>query len=163
MDSFVKDIITSKGDVLRVSLTDDISLISQEVKDAIGDIHIWGIELLRIDGTLTVGFDVLREIENFIHEVFRLKENVVILYYCDFLSPIPRTSKNSLPCQEYRSRLFERMFKRFTQLQSLDHIRLSVVTISGTNEKYYFHLIYRTVHAKYAALIASDLKEGLSK
>jgi len=162
-DSYVGDFTTSKGDVLRVSLTEDNSVISQEVREVIDDIHILGIELLRIEGTCTIGLDVFRGIESFISEVFQGKENAVILYYCDFLNPIPKTSKNSLPCQEYRSRLFENMFKRFTQQRRISNVRLSVITVSGIDEKYYFHVIYRDVHAKYAAITGSDIKEGLGK
>ena len=68
-----------------------------------------------------------------------------------------------MPPQEYRSRLFERMFQRYTHLQHLEGVRLSVVEINGINEKYYFHVIYRQEHSVMASIIGDDLKEGFGK
>jgi hypothetical protein len=75
----------------------------------------------------------------------------------------PNTSKNTMPPQEYRSRLFEKMFQRYVNLHNLSNVRLSVVEINGINEKYYFHVIYRESHLVLASMIGSDLKEGFGK
>ena len=68
-----------------------------------------------------------------------------------------------MPPQEYRSRLFERMFQRYVSQHKIENVRLSVVEINGINEKYYFHVIYREGHSMLASMIGSDLKEGFSK
>jgi hypothetical protein len=68
-----------------------------------------------------------------------------------------------MPPQEYRSHLFECMFKRYTKLHAIHNVRLSVITVNGIGETYYFHLIYRDVHARYAPIISLDIKDGLSK
>ena len=68
-----------------------------------------------------------------------------------------------MPVQEYRSRLFARMFERYTQQRHIDDIRLSVVEINGSVEKYYFHVIYREAHSLLATIIGHDLKEGFDK
>ena len=65
--------------------------------------------------------------------------------------------------QEYRSRLFERMFQRYVKQHQLDGVRLSVVEINGINEKYYVHVIYRNGHSMLASMIGSDIKEVLEK
>lgn len=68
-----------------------------------------------------------------------------------------------MPPQEYRSRLFDNMFQRYSQQHGIADVRLSVVEINGINEKYYFHIIYREVHSLLAAMIGNDLKEGFDK
>ena len=55
------------------------------------------------------------------------------------------------------------MFQRYTKQHGINNVRLSVFTIEGIGETYYFHLIYRDIHALYALAISQDIKEGLSK
>ena len=68
-----------------------------------------------------------------------------------------------MPPQEYRSRLFDKMFQRYTRQNGIIDIRLSVVEINGINEKYYFHVIYRETHSLLASIIGHDLQEGYDK
>ena len=91
------------------------------------------------------------------------QEDVIICYYCDFINPIPKTKKNSMPPQEYRSKLFDLMFQRYVKQHGIEGVRLSVVEVNGINEIYYFHVIYREPHSMLASMIGSDLKEGLGK
>ena len=53
--------------------------------------------------------------------------------------------------------------KRYTKLHSVRNIYLSVITVKGIGETYYFHLIYRDIHAKFAPIISQDIKDGLGK
>ena len=55
------------------------------------------------------------------------------------------------------------LFQRYTQQHRINDIRLSVVEINGSVEKYYFHVIYREAHSLLATLIGQDLKEGFDK
>ena len=55
------------------------------------------------------------------------------------------------------------LFQRYTQQHRINDIRLSVVEINGSLEKYYFHVIYREAHSLLATLIGQDLKEGFDK
>ena len=48
-------------------------------------------------------------------------------------------------------------------LHSVRNIYLSVITVKGIGETYYFHLIYRDIHAKFAPIISQDIKDGLGK
>ena len=68
-----------------------------------------------------------------------------------------------MPPQEYRSRLFDKMFQRYSLQHGLTDVRLSVVEINGINEKYYFHVIYRDSQSLLASMIGRDLKEGFDK
>ena len=59
--------------------------------------------------------------------------------------------------------MFDAMFQRYVKQHDVRGVRLSVVEINGINEIYYFHVIYRESHSMLAAMIGSDLKEGLEK
>lgn len=113
MEGFVRVFSTQQGDILQISFSEETNLLSKEAISHIGDIKLMGIELLRVKGTNTIGTNVLHYIEESVSEVLSLCSNAMIVYYCDFISPIPKTNKNAMPPQEYRSRLFENMFRRY--------------------------------------------------
>ena len=163
MKDFVKIFKSPKGDVYHITLSEDNRVLSPGLLETLGKTRVVGIELRRLAGKNTTGHDVLAAFEDVIADVFLQNDDVIICYYCDFITPIPQTRKNSMPPQEYRSRLFDMMFQRYTKLHGLHGVRLSVVEINGINEIYYFHVIYRESHSMLAAMIGSDLKEGFSK
>ena len=152
-----------EGDVYYITLSEDHNVLSLEAIEALHDVNVVGIELRRLAGRNATGQEVLTAIESTIAEFFVKHENVIICYYCDFVNPIPHTSKNSMPPQEYRSRLFDKMFQRYTHQHDITSARLSVVEINGINEKYYFHVIYREAHSVLASMIGRDLKDGFDK
>lgn len=163
MEDFIKIFKSAKGDVYHITLSEEYGILSPEAIKTLGDVILLGIDLRRLVGENVTGHEVLSVIESTIAEYFLEHENVMICYYCDFINPIPRTSKNAMPPQEYRSRLFDKMFQRYTRLHGINNVRLSVVEINGIAEKYFFHLIFREAHTKLAALIGSDLKDGFDK
>ena len=163
MATFVREITTSQGDILRIGLSYERKLLSPEVQNVIGDAELMGVELSRISGSFVIGHEALQAIEEYIASIFAKNPDMMLFYFCDFINPIPHTSKKDMSPQEYRSRLFERMFERYVSKHCIEGVHLSVITVDGLDETYYFHLIYRDKHAKYAALIDWDIKEGYSK
>lgn len=163
MEDFVRIFKSPEGDVYHIALSEDKGVLSQEVLDILGKIHVVGIELRRLTGSHTTGHEVLAALEQTIAEIFLQNDDIIICYYCDFITPIPKTKKNKMPPQEYRSKLFDMMFQRYVKQHGICDVRLSVVEINGINEIYYFHVIYREAHSMLAALIGSDLKEGFEK
>jgi len=163
MENLVRIFKSPDGDVYHITLSEDTGVLSSEALEALKDITVVGIELRRLSGSHATGLEVLTAIEDTVAELFLKNSNVMVCYYCDFINPIPRTTKNSMPPQEYRSRLFDRMFQRYTKQRGIGGIRLSVVEINGVNEKYYFHVIYRETHSFLATIIGHDLKEGFDK
>ncbi len=163
MEDFIRIFRASDGDTYHITLSEEHDILSSEVFESLKDVTLVGIELRRLSGNHTTGFLVLSAIEDTIAEFFKNREDVIICYYCDFINPIPHTSKNTMPPQEYRSRLFEKMFQRYVRENIMKDVRLSVVEINGINEKYYFHLIYHINHSFLASLIGTDLREGFSK
>ncbi len=163
MEDFVRIFRSREGDVYHITLTEDNRVLSSDAIEALKGINLVGVELRRLSGNHSTGQEVLAAIENTIAEYFINHDEIIICYYCDFINAIPHTSKNTMPPQEYRSRLFDKMFQRYTQQHGIDNVRLSVVEINGTNEKYYFHVIYREAHSFLASLIGHDLREGFDK
>jgi hypothetical protein len=163
MEDFVKIFKSPQGDVYHITLSESNDILSKSVLEALGDVHIAGVDLRRLEGSHVTNQKVLTTLANTIAEFFLRDEHLIICYYCDFLNLIPNTKKNSMPPQEYRSRLFERMFQRYVKQHQLDGVRLSVVEINGINEKYYVHVIYRNGHSMLASMIGSDIKEVLEK
>ena len=109
MVDFVKVFKTIEGDVYHITLSQETSILSFKTLDAIKDTTLVGIDLRRLEGRHATGQAVLAAIEKTIADYYLQKKDVVICYYCDFINPIPRTTKNTMPPQEYRSRLFKRM------------------------------------------------------
>ena len=163
MEDFVRIFRSSTGDVYLITLSEDHSFLSSEAVDTLHDVVVVGIELRRLAGKNPTGQEVLTAIERTIAEFFVAHEKAIICYYCDFINPIPHTTKNTMPPQEYRSRLFDKMFQRYSLQHGITDVRLSVVEINGINEKYYFHVIYREAHSLLASMIGHDLKEGFDK
>lgn len=163
MEDFVRVFRSSKGDVYHITLSEGHNILSSDVINAVHDVNIVGIDLKRLAGNNPTGLEVLAAIQSTIANFFAEHENVIICYYCDFVTPIPHTLKNSMPPQEYRSRLFDKMFQRYCLQHGVKDVRLSVVDINGINEKYYFHVIYRETHSLLASMIGRDLKEDFDK
>lgn len=163
MKDFVRIFKSPDGDVYHIALSEDHGVLSSEILETLGNIRVVGIELRRLAGRNTAGHDVLAALEDAIAEIFLQNDDVIICYYCDFVNPIPKTKKNKMPPQEYRSRLFDVMFQRYVKLHGIRGVRLSVVEVNGINEIYYFHVIYRESHSMLAAMIGSDLREGFGK
>ncbi len=163
MEELVRIFKSPKGDVYHITLSEDKRLLSEDALKVLKDVTVVGVELRRLSGNHTTGLEVLSAIEETIADLFLQEKDVILCYYCDFINPIPRTAKNSMPPQEYRSKLFDKMFQRYTMLRGIRNVRLSVVEINGINEKYYFHVIYRETHSFLATIIGLDLKEGFDK
>ena len=163
MEDFVKIFKSPEGDVYHITLSEDSGVLSENIRETLGNVHVAGIDLRRLEGTHVTGHEVLTALAGAIADFFLRDEDIIICYYCDFLNSIPNTSKNTMPPQEYRSRLFEKMFQRYVKQHHVDNVRLSVVEVNGINEKYYFHVIYRERHSMLASLIGNDIQEGLGK
>ena len=163
MEDFVRIFRSPTGDLYHIAICEELSVLSPEAIQTLKDIDLVGVELRRLKGENATGLEVLAAIENTIAECFIKNKKAIVCYYCDFVNPIPHTLKNSMPAQEYRSRLFAKMFQRYSQYHDMKDVRLSVIEINGINQKYYFHIIYRECHRILASMRGQDLKESCDK
>lgn len=163
MEDFVRIIRASNGDIFHVTLSCDSIPLGEETACLLSDVKMVGIDLKRLKGVTQAGQDILAAIENVIADFFLQHEDVIIIYFCDFLNPIPYSRKTEISAQKYRSDLFRLMFKRYMQHHQHSGIHLSVVTVEGTDESFYIHLIYRQKHASLIPIISQDIVEGYGK
>lgn len=163
MENLVKIFTSSYGDIYHITLFEDTTLLSDNIKSKLQNIKLVGVDLRRLSGNNVTSLSVLNAIEEIVADYILHHDNVMIFYYCDFINPIPKTSKNALPPQEYRSRIFENMFRRYITKNKIAGVHLSVLSVSGIDETYYFHLIYKDINAQIATAISDDIKISLSK
>ena len=93
MEDFVRIFKSPQGDVYHITLSESNDVLSKSVLDALGDVHVVGIDLRRLEGSHVTDQKVLTALTNAIAEVFLRDENLIICYYCDFLNSIPNTKK----------------------------------------------------------------------
>lgn len=68
MEDFVRIFKSSEGDVYHITLSEDSRVLSENVRKALGGVHVAGIDLRRLEGTHVTGQDVLRALANAIAE-----------------------------------------------------------------------------------------------
>lgn len=163
MEDFVRLLTSDEGDSYLITISEDTTLFSKETLQIIGNVKVAGIELQRLTGSAPTSVEMLTAIGNVIADYFLSHNDVMIFYYCDFINRIPYTNKKEVSPQEYRSNLFRLMFERYMSMHNVDNVHLSVITVQGVEETFYFHLIYRECHAHLAPIISQDINEGYSK
>lgn len=159
---------SESGEEYKLEFTTERSgLIAAELLDQLNSegIEVVEIDLGRTRGTTSASPLVLARIEQIIATMFLAHSNVIICFFCDFIHSIPTMSskKEGMTVQQYRSRLFSRMFERFTTHHRIENIYNRVVVIQGVAEPYFFHIISRGEHLKYADIIAERHHQDFDK
>lgn len=63
MKDLVRIFKSPEGDVYHIALSEDKGVLSQEVLESLGNVHVVGIELRRLAGRNTTGHDVLAALD----------------------------------------------------------------------------------------------------
>ena len=146
---------SESGDEYKLQFTTDRSgIISDNLLDQLNaqGIEVVEIGLARVKGENITSHKVLRQIEECIADLIQLP-NVILSYFCDFIHLVPSHKKN-MTVQEYRSRMFSAMFKRYVSQQQLFDVCDDEIKINGVAEPFFFHVIYHKHHRHYAEMIA---------
>ena len=159
---------SSEGDIYSISLSSENGgLIADDIRRNMEEegIVVVDIELNRINGTNPTTTAILAKTGELIADFFLSHPNVVICYYCDFLSQLPYVSKKKkkMSVQEYRHLLFSHMFDRYLSQHNIDNINLAVLTIEGSSETYYVHVIARSEHLSYISMINDGIQRDFGK
>ena len=125
-------------------------------------ISVVEIGLERTKGQSFTNHRVLAQIEQCIADVILTRPNVMLTFFCDFISLLP-TMKKDMAVQEYRSRLFSRMFERYVEQHHIDDVFNRVTVVEGMAENYYFHVIARRHHLVYADMISVGIQKDYGK
>jgi hypothetical protein len=158
-------IYSESGDEYKLKFTTDCNGIIAdallEEMNSVG-IEVAEIALARVKGVNVTSGKVLAQIEECIADLMNRYQNVILTFFCDFISFLPATKKK-MPVQEYRSRLFTAMFERYMNHHHIDDFCNNVVKVEGVAEIFYFHVIYHKEHQKYAEMIAEGLQKDFGK
>ena len=156
------DIITAKGDKLKVSL----SSCYESVTDAIiQSKHIpFDIIEISIEGNPTNGpvtIETFGDIAKWVIDCIDKEPDAILFYYCDCNTPNPnkRSSKKLLPAQ-YRNNLFSLFFRRYVSLSS--DMWVDETLVFGEDNPYIFHILHRESHSMLISDIASELESTLN-
>ena len=80
MEDFVRIFQSSTGDLYHITLSENCSILSSELIDALKEVSIVGIELRRLAGRNVTGQEVLSAIESTIADYFLSHEDSIICY-----------------------------------------------------------------------------------
>lgn len=130
----------------------DKKVISDECLESINGIEIYNITLERVSGNNATGNKILSSICNTLAGFLNDNDNVLLYFYCDDVHDVKRRNSLISP-QEYRSRLFSKMFERYQSLHCVNDI-INLPLIIRTQEKDIFiHIICKKNNKKYAESI----------
>ena len=161
----VYTLYSQSGDEYRLQFTTERSnIIADHILDQLSQdgIEVVEIGLGRVSGTNVTSHKVLRQIEECIADFMERMPNTILSYMCDFINLVP-SNKNNVTVQEYRSRMFSAMFKRYVSQHHIDNIFDDEIKIDGVAESFYFHVIYHKAHDQYAKIIADSHHEDFDK
>jgi hypothetical protein len=147
---------SESGDEYKLQFTTDRSgIIADNLLDQLNaqGIEVVEIGLARVKGENITGHKVLHQIEECIADLMQRMPNVILSYFCDFIHLVPSHKKN-MTVQEYRSRMFSAMFKRYVTQQQLFDVCDDEIKINGVTEPFFFHVIYHRNHQHFAEMIA---------
>ena len=152
----VYTLCSESGDEYKLQFTTNRSgIIADDILDQLNaqGIEVAEVGLARVKGQNVTSHKVLYQIEECIANLLERKPNLILSYFCDFIHLVPSQKKN-MTVQEYRSRMFSAMFKRYlSQHQELDMCD-DEIRIDGVAEPFFFHVIYHKGHQSYAEMIA---------
>ncbi len=152
----VYSLYSESGDEYKLQLTTDRSgVIADDLLDQLNaeGIEVVEIGLARVKGQNITSHKVLRQIEECVADLMQRMPNVILSYFCDFIHLVPSHKKN-MTVQEYRSRMFSAMFKRYVSQQEQMDLCDDEIKIDGVAEPFFFHVIYHKQHQHYAEMIA---------
>ena len=147
---------SESGDEYKLQFTTDRSgIIADKLLDQLNaqGIEVVEIGLARVKGENITSHKVLRQIEECIADLMQRMPNVILSYFCDFIHLVP-SHKKDMTVQEYRSRIFSAMFKRYVSQRQLFDVCDDEIKINGVAESFFFHVIYHKHHQHYAEMIA---------
>lgn len=136
------DIHNGKGDQVRVALAYYGTEIMQVFTDdpLILTLEFYDVTLVRISGDKPVGIKTLKAICEILSRFMNENETAVLCFYCDDLTEVPRNHPELTP-QEYRSRLFSRMFDMHVHNNSISGVINYVIKIEEDTKPRFAHFI----------------------
>lgn len=136
------DIHNDKGDQVRVALSYyDNECLQAFTNDPLTlTLIFYDVTLVRISGTETIGFKTLKAICDVLFRFMNENDTAILCFYCDDLTDVPRHHMEITP-QEYRSRLFSRMFDMYVSTNDITGIINYRIKIEDVANPRFAHFI----------------------
>ncbi len=132
------DIQNDQGDQIRVALSYyDIESLQAFTDDPFTlTLIFYDVTLVRISGENTIGVKTLKTVCDVLYRFMNENESAILCFYCDDLTDVNRHHKELTP-QEYRSRLFSRMFDMYVQTNHItDMVNYGIKIEDGDNPRF---------------------------
>ena len=136
------DINNDKGDQIRVALSyyDTESLQAFTDDPLTLTLVFYDVTLVRISGEDAVGVKTLKAICDVLFRFLNDNDTAVLCFYCDDLTDVARHHMELTP-QEYRSRLFSRMFDMYVKTNDITEIVNYGIKIEDDNTPSFAHFL----------------------
>lgn len=149
------------------------NVLSDEMNSLISNQGIDISELIidRIRGNKATGQEVLHDITGWVADMFASNPNLIIYYSCDDMMLIPSRNTYSdhkdLPVNEYRSRLFSRIFNTYILSHQVTGVTNTPIRLdndeNGVSYSIFIHFIARDRHASLIDMLKDNIKEVSGK
>lgn len=157
------DIKNAEGDHVMVALSyydsETISLFSSDPLTL--TLVFYDVTLVRKAGTGYVGYNVLFAVSDTLAKFMMENEDAVLCFYCDADTDVRRNHDRLLP-QEYRSKLFSKMFEwyvRSHKLKGFINYKVEIEHPDNSASRQFAHFICREKHQEAVATIGHLLME----
>ena len=136
------DIYNDKGDQVRVALSYyDTDIMQAFTLDPLTlTLEFYDVTLVRMSGKNMIGIKILMAICDVLFKFLKENESAVLCFYCDDLTDVAR-HHNEISPQEYRSRLFSRMFDMYVSNNSITDIINYRIKIDNDDKSRFTHFI----------------------
>lgn len=154
------DIHNDKGDQVRVALSyyDTESMQAFTSDPLTLTLIFYDVTLVRLSGEETVGVKTLKAICDVLFRFMNDNDTAVLCFYCDDLTDVPRNHKELTP-QEYRSRLFSRMFDMYVKANGISDIINYGIKIEDNNTPRFAHFITSEKYLPAVKLLGNIIME----
>ena len=154
------DINNDKGDRLRVALSYyDYESLQVFTNDPLMlTLVFYDVTLVHVSGENTIDVKTLTTISDVLYRFMNENDNVVLCFYCDDLTEVARHNKRITP-QEYRSRLFSRMFDMYVKKNDLSDIVNYCVRIEDNDNPRFAHFITSVKYLPAVKLLGDVIME----
>ncbi|MDE5643196.1 MAG: hypothetical protein K2I56_06855 [Muribaculaceae bacterium] len=136
------DIHNDKGDQVRVALSYyDTESMQAFTNDPLTlTLVFYDVTLVRVSGENNIGIRTLKAICDVLYRFMNDNDTAILCFYCDDLTDVARHHTELTP-QEYRSRLFSRMFDIYVKSNNIADIVNYGIIIETENTPRFAHFI----------------------
>lgn len=157
------DIMNTEGDHIMVALSyydyETVEVLSSDPLSL--TLVFYDVTLVRKAGNGYVDYKILHAVSDILGKFMNENEDAVLCFYCDADTDVRRNHGEMLP-QEYRSRLFSRMFEMYVKSHKMSGFinhRVEMEDPDNRDNKQYAHFICRKEHECAVAAIGQILMQ----